>query len=71
MKDFGNAAFPPDTIAMMQRALDGAVATLPEPVSSSHVSTIAESILRTAKDGVRDPSQLQNMALLELKIAAR
>jgi len=71
MKDFGNAAFPPDTIAMMQRALEGAVASLPEPVSSSHVSSIAESILRTAKEGVRDPTALQTMALLELKIAAR
>ncbi len=71
MKDFGNAAFPPDTIAAMQRALDGAVATLPEPVSSGHITQIAESILRTAKEGERDPAALQTMALLELNIAAR
>lgn len=71
MKDFANAAFPPETIAVMQRALESAVATLPEPVSSNHISSLAESILRTAKEGVRDPSALQTMALLELKIAAR
>lgn len=71
MEDFGNAAFPPDTIALMQRALESAVATLPEPVSSSHIRSIAESILRTAKEGVRDPTALQTMALLELKLAVR
>ena len=71
MKDFPNASFPPETIAMMQRALESAVATLPEPVHSAHVSAIAESILRTAKEGERDPATLQTMALLELQIAAR
>ena len=69
MKDFGNAAFPPDTIKLMQRALESAVATLPHPVSSMHVRSIAETILRTAKDGERDPTALQTMALLELQIA--
>ncbi len=71
MEDFANAAFPPDMIAVMQRALDSAVATLPEPVHSSHVRAIAETILRSAKDGERDPAILQTMALLELQIAAR
>lgn len=71
MEDFGNAAFPPDMIALMQRALESAVATLPEPVSSSHIRSIAESILRTAKEGVRDPTALQTMALLELNLAVR
>ena len=69
MKDFGNASFPPDTIKVMQRALDNAVATLPHPVSSVHVRSIAETILRTAKDGERDPMTLQTMALLELQIS--
>lgn len=68
MKDFSNAAFPPDLIAVMQRALDGAIATLPEPVSSSHIKSIAESILRTAKNGERDATLLQTMALLELQL---
>jgi hypothetical protein len=32
---------------------------------------LAETILRTAKEGERDPSTLQRMALLELQIAPR
>ena len=35
MKDFSNASFPPDTIGIMKIALDGAIATLPDPVSSA------------------------------------
>ena len=71
MKDFPHAAFPPETIALMQRALQNAIATLPEPVHSSHVRALAETILRTAKEGERDPASLQTMALLELQIASR
>ena len=71
MKDFSNAAFPPETISLMKIALDAAVATLPEPVSTAHVQAIAETILRSAKEGERDPSVLQRMALLELQIAPR
>jgi hypothetical protein len=71
MKDLGPAAFPPQTITVMKRALEGAVASLPEPVSSAHVSAIAESILRTTKEGERDPAKLQAMALLELQITSR
>ena len=55
MKDFSNASFPPETIAIMKVALDRAVASLPEPLSSAHVQAIAETILRTAKDGERAP----------------
>jgi hypothetical protein len=71
MKDFSNASFPPETITLMKIALDAAVASLPEPVSTSHVQAIAESILRSAKEGERDPSALQRMALMELQIAPR
>jgi hypothetical protein len=71
MKDFSNASFPPDTIGIMKIALDGAIATLPDPVSSAHVNSIAETILRTAKEGERDPATLQRMALMELQISAR
>ncbi len=71
MKDFSNASFPPETISLMKIALDAAVATLPEPVSTAHVQAIAETILRSAKEGERDPSALQRMALLELQIAPR
>jgi hypothetical protein len=52
-------------------AMDAAVATLPDPISSAHVKAIAETILRTAKDGERDPATLQRMALLELQITPR
>ena len=71
MKDFSNASFPPETISIMKVAMDAAVATLPEPVSSAHVQSIAETILRAAKDGERDPAALQRMALLELQIRPR
>ena len=53
MKDFSNASFPPETISIMIDAMDAAVATLPDPVSSAHVNAIAETILRSAKEGER------------------
>jgi hypothetical protein len=71
MKDFSNAAFLPETIGIMRIALDAAVASLPDPVSSAHVQSIAETILRTAKEGERDPATLQRMALMELQISPR
>jgi hypothetical protein len=71
MKDFSNASFPPETISVMKDALDAAVASLPEPVSSAHVQSLAETILRTAKDGERNPATLQRMALMELQISPR
>ena len=71
MKDFSNASFPPETISIMEIALDAAVASLPDPVSSAHVQSIAESILRSAKEGERDPAALERMALIELQISHR
>jgi hypothetical protein len=71
MKDFSNASFPPDTIKAMTMAMRSALSTLPHPVSSGHVQSVAETILRTAKDGERDPAILQRMALLELQITPR
>jgi hypothetical protein len=71
MKDFSNASFPPETISIMKNAMDAAVASLPEPVSSANLQSIAETILRTAKDGERDPATLQRMALMELQISPR
>jgi len=71
MRDFSDAAFSPEVIGTMTTALDGAIATLPDPVSSSHVRLLAESILRTAKTGERDVSVLQRIALLELQITPR
>jgi hypothetical protein len=71
LKNFSNASFPPETIGIMKDAMDAAVASLPDPVSSAHVQAIAEAILRTAKTGERDPAILQRMALIELQITPR
>jgi hypothetical protein len=71
MRDFPNAAFSPEAIEVMNRAMQSAVSSLPEPVNSAQVTAIAESILRTAKDGERDPVTLQRLALLELAISPR
>ena len=71
MKDFSNASFEPDTIKTMTTAVTEAIATLPHPVSSAHVQSVVETVLRTAKDGERDPKVLERMALLELQISPR
>ena len=71
MKNFSDAAFSPEVIALMTRALESSVATLPEPVNTSHITVIAESILRTANDGEREVVALQRVALLELALAPR
>jgi len=71
MKNFANAEFSPEVIELMTIALKAAVATLPEPVHSSHVNALAESILRTAGAGERDMANLQRIALLELQLAPR
>ena len=68
MKDFSNASFNPDLIRAMDEALEGAVASLPHPVSSMRVQSIAESILRSAKEGESNPRTLQTMALLEMQL---
>jgi hypothetical protein len=68
MNDFSNASFSPDLIAAMDQALQSAVATLPDPVSSVRVQNIAESILRSAQQGERDPRTLQTMALVEMQL---
>jgi hypothetical protein len=71
MKDFSNASFAPETISIMKDAMDAAVATLPDPVSLAHVDSIAETLLRSAKEGERDSATLERMALLELQITPR
>jgi hypothetical protein len=56
MKGFSNVSFPPDTIKVMTQALNGALSALPHPVSSTNVQSVAETILRTANEGERDPA---------------
>jgi hypothetical protein len=71
MRDFPDAAFVPEMVHAMTEALDASVAALPHPVSSTQVNQLAESILRTAQAGERDPTILQRMALLEMQITPR
>lgn len=71
MKDFSHASFSPDTIGIMTRAMDSALSTLPYPVGSARVQSVAETILRSTKEGESDPVVLARMALLELMISPR
>jgi hypothetical protein len=69
--NFANASFHPDLIKVMQSALAGAVSTLPHPVNSNHVQSIAQTILRSANEGEQDSVVLQRIALMELQISPR
>jgi hypothetical protein len=71
MRDFSDASFSPEAIEVMTSALERAVASLPEPVSTTQVNLLAESILRAAKSGEGDAVVLERLALLELQIAQR
>ncbi len=71
MKNFSDAAFSPEVVTLMIQALDAAVAALPEPVSSTHVTLLAEAVLRAAKAGERSVTAMQRLALLELQIMPR
>jgi hypothetical protein len=71
MKNFADAAFEPEVIDVMTAALDHAVASLPEPVSSAHVERLAPSLLRTANSGERSAAVLERIALMELQITPR
>jgi hypothetical protein len=71
MKDFAHASFPPDTVGMMKQVLDETLEALPHPVKSSHAQAVAETILRSVKDGERDTATLKSLALLELQITPR
>ena len=69
MDDFANASFQPDLVALMDAALASAVSKLPHPVSSGQVNAIAQTILRTAREGERNVVALETMALLELQLS--
>jgi hypothetical protein len=71
MHDFANNSFNPDLLSTMENALGSAVAKLPHPVRSAHVTAIAESILRSASEGERDVKALETLALLELQLNPR
>jgi hypothetical protein len=69
VKDFAHASFPPDTIGIMSQAMESALFTLAHPVGSARIRSVAETILRCAKDGERDAAVLARMGLLELLIS--
>jgi len=46
--------------------MNGAISTLPHPLGSAKAQFVAESVLRSTKEGERDPEVLARMALLEL-----
>jgi hypothetical protein len=71
VKDFSHASFPPATIGIMTLAMESALSALPHPVDSARVQSLAETILRSTKEGERDPAILARMALLELLISLR
>lgn len=65
------AAYSPEVIEIMSRALEASIECLPEPVSATQVHTLAESILHSAARGERDAGVLERIALVELRIAPR
>lgn len=67
MKIFQGTSFNPQTIAIMKRVLDEAVETLPEPVSSGTVQSLAKNIINLAAQGERDPERMKLLALLALQ----
>jgi hypothetical protein len=56
-------------VVRAQRALEGAISTLPHPVSSNHIQSIAETFLRSASEGERDPIALRTMMPRVLQFA--
>lgn len=69
MKIFQGSSFSPDTIAAMTKAFEEAVDTLPFPVGSARVQTLAKNIVELAAQGERDPERMKLLALLALKSA--
>ena len=71
MKDFSYAAFTPEAIGIMTIAMHDDISSLPHPVGSARIDSVAETILRSTMEGERDPAVLARLALLELLISPR
>lgn len=69
MSVFHGSSFSPDTIVVMTQAFEEAVQTLPFPVGSARVQTLAKNIVELASQGERDPERMKLLALLALKSA--
>lgn len=63
---FGGPSFGSQTIELMSKALEGAEASLPEPVSDQQLRSLAATILKVAGDGERDPIRLKVAAISAL-----
>ncbi len=50
----------------MTAAMNGALDTLPHPLGSAKAQFVAASVLRSTREGERNPEVLARMALLEL-----
>jgi len=71
VQNFSHASFTPEAIRIMTAALDRALSTLPHPIGSIRVQSVAETILRSTMEGERDPAVLARLALLELFVSPR
>ena len=69
MNVFHGSSFSPDIIAAMTKAFEEAVETLPFPVGSARVQTLAKNIVELASQGEHDPERMKLLALLALKSA--
>ncbi len=67
MKIFQGTSFNPETIEAMTQALNEAIETLPEQVSSGKVQALAKNIIDLASQGERDPERMKLLALLALQ----
>lgn len=64
---YGGPSFGTDTVALMTIAVDRAIATYPQPVSTEHVRKIIKCIIAVAEEGERNPERLRLKALAELQ----
>jgi hypothetical protein len=60
---FGGPSFGEQSIAVMAKALDDALAILPAPIDHSKMRELAQKILDRAADGERNPARLRQAAL--------
>jgi hypothetical protein len=63
---FGGPSFGQESIFVMGKALEDALALLPSPIENSRMRELAQKILDRAADGERNPTRLQQAALAEL-----
>jgi len=70
MGDLRGASFDPETVSLMQAALEDALLKLPSALRTPAAKgELAVRILKRASDGERDPIRLRTAALLDFKIA--